>query len=390
MYHTVEEIRTMNADQLEQERAEIRNHINDDGADIQAMNDLVDAIEARAAELRTAEENRRALAGRVAAGEIGTTVRQLGTSPEGRRYGADSAEYRTGFLRMMLGQELSREERSAVSYVATTGDSTNHTSYVLPTTMVNKIWDLIDEAHVILGDIDIYRTGTILEMPQRSAISQGDAATVNENAANDDEINAFAQVRLTGKDFSKHVNISYAMAKMSIDAFEAFLTKEIADRIGSALASDVVTQILTDYYSTGNAITSGSVGKIAFADVASTLAVLKNAVGRCTIYGSRATIYKYLVGMVDTTGRPIYQPNAQAGAEGTLVGFPVKVEDAITGDKLLIGYPKAVIGNMIQDIMIESDRDIKNHVITYAGYARFECKLGAPKAFATLTVATQG
>ena len=36
--------------------------------------------------------------------------------------------------------------------------------------------------------------------------------------------------------------------------------------------------------------------------------------------------------------------------------------------------------------MIETDRDIKKHVITYAGYARAEFKLVAAKAFATLTV----
>ena len=129
-----------------------------------------------------------------------------------------------------------------------------------------------------------------------------------------------------------------------------------------------------------------SANKIAWGDIAGAMATLKNALGGAVVYGSRATIYNFLVGMVDTTGRPLYQPNAQAGAEGTLIGCPVKVEDGITGNVLLIGYPKQVVGNMIQDIMVESDRNIKKHVITYAGYARFECKLIAPAAFAKLTV----
>ena len=104
------------------------------------------------------------------------------------------------------------------------------------------------------------------------------------------------------------------------------------------------------------------------------------------IYGNNSTIYSRLVGMVDTTGRPIFQPSAQAGAQGTLIGFPIKVEDAVEDDVLLIGYPKTVVGNVIQDIMIETARDIKKHVITYAGYARAEFALVAEKAFATLTV----
>ena len=164
------------------------------------------------------------------------------------------------------------------------------------------------------------------------------------------------------------------------------LTREIADRMGAALAADIISEITTNYDSAHNAVTSATALQLAFADVAATLATLKNAKGQCTVYGSHATIYKYLVGMVDTTGRPVFQVNAQNGAEGSLIGCPVKVEDGISGDVLLIGYPKQVVGNMVQDIMVESDRDIKKHVITYAGYARFECELIAPAAFATLTV----
>ena len=371
--------------ELDEVVAEIRAQMNEPDADYSELNALLDAVEQRRKELLAAETERRALAGRIGSGEAGSVVRTLGQE-ETRTYTDSSPEYRTGFLKSMLDMELTREERTAVDYVATTGDSTYGAQNVLPRQMLNQIWDLIDEQHSILGDITMYRTGTILEIAKRTAISQGDATTVNENAANDDEVNTFAKVTLTGKDFSKHINISYAMAKMSIDAFESFLVNELADRIGAALAGDVISQINSDYYSTGNAVSTANSGKMVFTDIAGALAVLKNAMGQCVVYGSHATIYNYLVGMVDTTGRPIFQPNAQAGAEGTLIGCPVKVEDGISGNVLLIGYPKQVVGNMIQDIMVESDKDIKKHVITYAGYARFECKLLAPKAFAKLTV----
>ncbi len=116
------------------------------------------------------------------------------------------------------------------------------------------------------------------------------------------------------------------------------------------------------------------------------MALLENANGQCVVYGKRATIFNYLVGMVDTTGRPIFQVNAQEGQEGTLIGCPVKVEDAAAANVLWIGFPKNVVGNMIQDIMVESDKDIKKHVVIHSGYARFECKLIAGKSFVKLTV----
>ena len=350
------------------------------------------------AEERTAIDNelneRRAAAARdqlrrdnVANGQNGgKTMSMIPETQEKRTYDIARPEYRTGFLKTMLRQELTAEERDAVNYVMTTGDTTNHTDYLLPKTLLNEIWSLIEEEHSILQDVTLYRTGTILEIPIHVSIEQGDAKSVNEAAANDDEINAWGKITLSGKDFSKHIDISYAMAKMSIDALEEYLRTEIADRIGAALAVDAVTQILADYDDTNNAVTTAEEDVVAFTDIANTLATLKNAKGGIVIYANNATIYSRLVGMVDTTGRPIFQPSAQAGAQGTLVGFPIKHEDAISDDVILIGYPKQVVGNVIQDIMIETDRDIKKHVITYAGYARAEFALAAAKAFATLTV----
>ena len=323
----------------------------------------------------------------IASGTIPTTgIGSQPTQQEQRTYDTGSPEYRTGFLKTMLHQELTAEERSAVDYVMTTTDTTNHTDYLLPKTLLNEIWSLIEEEHAILQDVTLYRTGTILEIPLHVSISQGDAKSVNEAAANDDEINVWSKVTLAGKDFSKHIDISYAMAKMSIDALECYLRTEIADRIGAALAKEVITQIKADYDDTHNAVSTETALKVVWTDITGALALLKNGKGSVVFYATNSTIYSRLVGMVDTTGRPIFQPNAQAGAEGTLVGFAVKREDGLQDDEILIGYPKTVVGNIIQDIMVETDRDIKKHVITYAGYARAEFKLVAEAAFALLTV----
>ena len=306
---------------------------------------------------------------------------------EGRKnmYALDSNEYRTAWCKEMLGMPLTEEERTAFTH--TTGTTSGQTAgYTVPTTLLNQIWDLIENNHSILGDITIYRTGTVLEIAKRTAIAAGDAATATEGAApSNDENNTFAKVTLAGKDFAKTVNISYALGLMSIDGFENFIVNEIADRLGAALAADIITQIGTDFDSTHNDLDVATSGSVVWADVAGAFSVLKNT-SKVVVYASRATIYKYIVGMVDTTKRPIFQQTANEGIEGFLLGAPVKVEDAIADDLIWIGDPKQVVGNMVQDIMVESQKDISKHVITYAGYARFQCSLLAPAAFAKLDV----
>jgi HK97 family phage major capsid protein len=237
-----------------------------------------------------------------------------------------------------------------------------------------------------MGDITIYRTGTILEVVKHTAIAAGAAKSVAENAANDDEQNTFVKVTLSGKDFAKTVEISYAMERMSIDALEQYLVTEISNGLGDAMAADVVSTIGTGI-SSENKITSSKTGEIAFKDVAAAFGQLKR-VGGVAVYGTRATIYKHLVGMVDTNGVPVFQANVQQGAEGSILGALIKVEDAVADGKLLIGDPRKVLYNMIQDILVERDRDIKTHKVIHSGYARGEGVLIDDKAFVELTVKT--
>lgn len=310
------------------------------------------------------------------------------SAPEAReKFSVDSNEYRTAWSKYMLGLPLTAEEEQRTDFVHTTGTTSGQSAgYTVPTTLLNRIWDLVEGKHAILGDITIYRTGTILEVAKRTAIAAGDAGTVAENAAPADaENNTFAKVTLSGKDFAKYVDISYALGIMSIDGFESFITREIADRLGAALASDVISQLGTDYDSTNNDLDVATSGKIAWTDVTGALSVLKN-VNNIVFYANQTTIYKYIAGMVDSTGRPLFQHDANEKIRGFLTGFPVKVEDAIGADLIWILDPEQVVGNMVQDIMVESDKDIKKHVITYSGYARFQCALLAPKAAAKLDV----
>ena len=230
-----------------------------------------------------------------------------------------------------------------------------------------------------MGDITIYRTGTVLELIKHTAVTQGKAKKVNEATANDDEQNTFVKVTLSGHDFSKHVNISYAEAKMSIDALESYLVNEIATSLGEAMAEDVIASIDTGM-AAANKVT-GAAATVTYAELAQVFGKLKR-VGDCVAYMQRSTLYNQLVSMVDTTGRPIFQPSAQAGAEGTILGATIKIEDTVADGRIMVGDPKKYQYNMVQDIMVENTKDIKNHVYTYAGYARGEGTLIDDLSFA--------
>ncbi len=362
--------------EIEERLAAINAELRDDNADVDALSKEVDDLQEEKRALIKQAETRRATLAKIA-GNTSEGVESFGVE-EREEYDANSAEYRSAYLKSLMDMELTVEERAAYTH------TTTNTGNVLPTTMLNKIWDLVSKKHSILDDITIYRTGTILEVVKHTEITQGKAKNVSENAANDDEKNTFVKVTLSGKDFSKTVKISYATSKMSIDALEDYLINEISTSIGEAIAEDVV-ETIEDGINSANKVTSASATEITYKELATLFGKLKR-VSDVKVYVSNATLYNLLVAMTDTTGRPIFQPNANDGAKGVLLGGVVKIEDAVADGEILVGDPNKVIFNMVQDIIVESDKDVEKHNYVYSGYARGEGALIDDMSFAKLSL----
>lgn len=364
--------------EIEQRLSAIKAEIEVEGADLDALEKEINSLKEERTALIEKVEKRKQLINDVDLN--GTIITDLGKEERNMDEikGIDSKEYRSAFLKNLVGAELTNEERAAFTH------TTTNTTAPLPTTMLNEIWDLVSKKHVIMGDIKTYRTGTILEVVKHTTIVNGKAKVTAENTANDDEQNTIVKVTLSGKDFSKHVVISYAMSSMSIDALESYLVTEVANNIGEALADDTIATIKTGI-AAGNKVSSTGIKVITYKELAALFGKLKNVSNR-VVYVNNATFYNYIVSMEDTTGRPLFQPTMQVDAQGVLIGAQVKIEESVAADEILVGDPQMVVCNMVQDILIEQDRDIKTHTNVYAGYARAESVLINDTSFALLTV----
>jgi len=292
--------------------------------------------------------------------------------------GAESIEYKSAFLKSLLGEKMTIEERTLFTH------TTANTEVVMPTELQNMIYSTMEEAHPLLADVQVLRTGAVISIVKHTAIVAGDAAVVLEGVANDDEENTFVNVTLSGKDFSKHVDFSYRLGKMAIPAFEQYLVKEIADRIGAAMTRDIVAQIKLDLVA-GNKFAAVLPGTLAKADVLKGLGLLKST-GRVNVYANNATFYGSIANMTGMEGLLGFIPNYQDAISGQLFGKGIKEEDALIAGEVLILDPAQFVYNVVQDIMLEKDNDIKKHVHTISGFAIAEGTLTNDKAGALITV----
>ena len=342
------EIKEMTIEQLQERRAAIAEAIEAPDADLDALEAEARAIKKEIETRKAAEEKRAEIRTAVANGSGEVTEKFEEKVEERKMFGIDTVEYRDAFMANLVGR-ATVEQRAILADNSAYGDGLS-----LPVGLDKEVWDQVHTAHPILADVDTMRTGIAIKVTKMTPA----AVTKKMDSANSTEQTfTSAEVVLVGADYHTYVTISYAEAKMSQNAMERFLVKEIADAIGEALAKDVFARILSD---AGNAQkVTPATGSTLFENVKAALALAVGA-NRPVIYAPASSYYE-IVGAI-AQGSPFNM--------GLALGLQVKLDNAAT--KVTIVDPSLFCLNMIQDTIVESQRDAKNACFVIGGYMRAE------------------
>lgn len=330
--------------QLEERANQILTEMNGEGANLEELRSEAAAIsEERTA--RAAEANRREIRNSIAGGAGMTMSRPAATQQ--RTFGAGSDEYRRAWLKQLatsadgirhLG-ELTEEERTA--FITTTAN----TGSVVPDVILNEIIDCMDNRTPILNDA--YKTAFTqgFGVPRRTGITKGDSAGVAEGAARgDDEQNAFELLPLSGIEIKKHVVLSRKMKFKSIEAFEAWLVKELGERQMVAKEAVCIARMKGAAPDGGSAVTAAGIAaankntSVARTDagVRGMMALVVGA--NKTIYANAATIWNIFAGIEDGGGHRLFVPSGMDDptVKGYIYGAKIKEDPNVGADEFFI------------------------------------------------------
>lgn len=358
---------------------------------ITALNAEVDSLIAERDALRAAEEQRASLRTRVASGSVGSTPAPV--VPEQKRtYTADSEEYRRAWAKNMavfhdstsgadirLLGDMTVEEREAFTF------TTANTGSVVPTVVMNRIVELVQSEAPLYDDATKSGMTQGFSIPRHAAITQGDAAATSEGVANDDEIDTFSLLTLTGVEIKKHVKITRKMQWQSIAAFEDWLVQHISKRIAVAKEARILSQ-LND---TTPGIASGNKIARTYTDdaVREALAMIGEN-GSVRWYANKKTIYSGLAGIKDRNGRPLFLESTAADdpkIKGRIYGAPVREDVNIPDNVAYVGVPASLLANDFETLFIGRDTDMTTFITTIGGYSLFDAGLENPTAFVKIT-----
>lgn len=396
-------------EQLEQRAAEIKGLIERDAnVDINALNIELTGIKEAKANLADKAEQRGA------AMNVITGQSQAAKPTFDEETVVDTAEYRSAFLKTMVGQQLTDVEKDAFNVAMKVAEKRNddyntstNAAAVLPTTMLNEI---IKKARTIGGLMGECRAFSV---PTKIAIPVGTPGTKaswhTEGAAVETEKATVANVTFDGYEIIKIFSISAKVRKMSISAFESYLTDEltacvmecIADALINGTGSGQGTGLETGVTwvktagATQNAVEVANGSDITFSDVVATAALLKRGYAQGAKWAmNNKTLYNVFFTMADSNAQPIFVAKtlgeSKAGDVGRILGFDVVIDDNIDDNVIYLGNYKKYLGyNMPEGIVIEMSKDsgFRKGLIDYRALAIADCKPIIPDAFVKLYIA---
>lgn len=314
----------------------------------------------------------------------------------------ESNEYRTAWAKDMLGLNLSTEERNILDqvndeYREFTHDTEN-SQILIPKTVAAGIWKRAEEQYPLWADTSKFNVKGNLTIMKGSASK--DAEWYDEATKVDTDELKFGELNLTGHELAKAVQVTWKLKKMAVQEFEAYIIREIGDRMGIALSKAVYEgsgvkepkgiKTTLEEVATDQLIATD---ELKYTDLTKMMATIFSAYANgATIYANNNTVWTTLANLVDGVNRPLFIPDVVGtNGVGRVLGRLVKVDATIPDGEILLGnVSDGYVANIQENITMYREDFVRERLTDYMGYAIVDGGVRDEKAFAILTVGADG
>lgn len=339
-------------DAIDARLAAIGQELDKPGADLDALEQEVRNLKQEKTQIIQAAEHRANIMRMMSAGE-GAVVRTFDPGlPEKRTYTPESAEYRSAWLRNLQGKALTVEERAAVT-----------ASAVIPTQTMNRIVSKLEETPIIAAVDVTYIPGNV-SYPVEKTVNA--ASWVAMGTAATDSGDALETISLGAYKLIKTVEITADVQAMGIDAFESWLVDRLANKIAvevdKAIFNGTGSSQATGILKSGQITQTGTFTKagITYKDLLKIMATVGTQyLPNAKFAMPRALFYGEVLGLVDTSGRPVVVTDPQSPAKLNILGFHVIVDDNCAVDTIVFGdFKEGYKFNFAKAPVVESDASV--------------------------------
>ncbi len=385
----LEQIKTASIDEVEERMKEIRGLDLDNVENIEELTEEVDALEERKKELKNEADAKKELRRKILSGEVETRKIE---KPKGEERTMEltkenylsSKEYRSAFIKNLMGKELTVEEREAIAL--------SGVDPVIPTELQDNILTKAKEYAPVLNDITLLNVNGAVKFAIEGNVTSAD--THAENANITASTDTLVEVELSTYEITKLVQISASVKTMTIPAFEAWLVSQIAEAIAMKIESLVFNGTGSSQAKGVDKITWNNKNSISVAKASTPTAqniydlvgLLKTEYARgAKWYMNRQTLFSEFLPLQDKSKNDLV---VQANGKYYLLGIEVEFTDSIAKSEAILGNMKKYVANLNEAINVKTAYDINTNSYKYLGVAQFDGKPAIEEAFVKLVKAS--
>lgn len=277
---------------------------------------------------------------------------------ERKMFELNTREYRNAWLNNLRGIELKAEERDAIAVL----------NGAIPTETVNDVMTVIRSHAPLLARATVIDTPANLTYFVEGTV---DAATIHTaGAAITPSEDTLIPVSLVPAEVTKLIKISEGAKAMSIDAFEAWVAKNLGESIAKKLNGLMLTEM-------------GNVTAAASTITAANIQLLLGSVeGANLLVCNRKTLYTKLLPLQDNSKTPIIKFD---GGDAYCYGVKVELDSQVADDVIQTAAMEKLVVALAEDVTVRSAYDIDSNSYKYIGVALFDCKRAYDAAFGKIS-----
>lgn len=347
--------------------------------EISQAEEQVEKLEEEKKSLIAKAEKRAAVLEKVKTGAVGTVVEEVKEERKESDDNMESKEYRTAFFKRLLGKELNDSEKRAI---------TTSTTAVIPTETSEKIFDKMVKLVPLLGEIELFHVPGNLKFAVETTRAAAGYHTQNSTGINADATAVLTEVSLGGYEFTKLIQVSDSILAMSIDDFEDWLVRMLAESIATKIESEIINGTGLGTVKGINAISyvDGTNGVKYNGSTGLTAANVRTAVGLlpagydkgAKFLSNKKTLFNQVMGLQDNAKHDLVRVE---GENYYIYGYPVILSDEVADGSMFLGNFKKYVGNLNRDIEVKKDFDINTNSTKYLGVGIFDGKPACEDAF---------
>ncbi|MBR6619390.1 MAG: phage major capsid protein [Clostridia bacterium] len=370
----------------------IRTELQQEGADIEALNLEVDNLIAERTRIKDGIQQRNNILAKIGGGEVGEVIESaLGVTPQDPEERTieeiiSTKEYAHAWAKRMmqrpesdftaaekraLGAALTTTATTAVAATAN-ADGVNNGGLFIPTQFMDAFTKELALTSPIFSDLNVVHISGTIKMPYKKR--QTPAKVRKEGVANTDTEFEWGEIAITLGEISATARVSWRLEAMTPDSFITYLANELVADHGDQIIHQVI-------YGSGKndetlGIKNSDVIKGDYAADTDGITVLKNGLAKmnarskigAVIYLS-STLSENIAFAQDKNGSYIHNP-----VNGTdihsLARYTVKVDPYLNDGDFVIGNLKRnTLFQIAEDVTIAKDSSGKNRVNDYTTFS---------------------